>query len=374
MKMAAYFLVLVLALVASPALAGDGVGAVRLAQGIAPAAATTTAGLFDQDWRLNPAKSYLSMTTVKQPSISEAHSFTALDGTVSAAGDAQVNIDLSSLATNIDIRDVRMRFLFFETFKFPNAIVTAHLDKAALQDLLVSKPVALPLTLTLDLHGVKKAMTVDVTVTRTGPNAVSVASVAPVEVQAVDFALTGGIARLSQVAGGIDIVPTAWLAFELAFEGTNNNPQLDAVRTAAANRRTQETTRSLTADECQNRMDVISKTRQIYFRTASAEIDAKESAPVLNEVAQFTNRCTEVAIEISGHTDMDGTKEFNQKLSEQRAQAVADALVQRGVLAKRIKTVGYGFGRPVAENNTDAGKQQNRRIEFSRVGASAEAK
>jgi outer membrane protein OmpA-like peptidoglycan-associated protein len=260
-----------------------------------------------------------------------------------------------------------MRFLFFETFKFPSAVVTALLDKAKLQDLLVSKPVSLPLRLMVDLHGIKKAMTVQVAVARSGTNAVSVTSVSPVEVQAADFALSEGVARLSQVAGGIDILPTAWLNFAFAFEGTNNNPQLDAVRTAAENRRAQETTRSLTSEECDNRMDVISKTRQIYFKTGSADLDSKESAPVLNEVAQFTNRCPEVAIEISGHTDMDGAKDFNQKLSEQRAHAVADALAQRGVLTARMKALGYGFSRPVADNISEAGKQQNRRIEFRRA-------
>lgn len=72
-----------------------------------------------------------------------------------------------------------------------------------------------------------------------------------------------------------------------------------------------------------------------------------------------------MALEISGHTDTDGTKEFNQALSEQRARAVAAALSQRGVVAGRMKTVGYGFARPVADNGNEKGKAQNRRIEFS---------
>jgi outer membrane protein OmpA-like peptidoglycan-associated protein len=106
----------------------------------------------------------------------------------------------------------------------------------------------------------------------------------------------------------------------------------------------------------------------------SAELESKESAPVLNEVAQFTNRCPSVVIQISGHTDTDGSKELNQQLSEERARAVADALSQRGVKAGRLKTTGYGFSRPVADNATEEGKQQNRRIEFSQISASSEVK
>ena len=333
------------------------------------------ADFFAQDWRLNPVKSSLNMTTVKQTSVSETHSFSALDGTISSAGEAVINIDLSSLVTSIDIRDVRMRFLFFETFKFPNAVVTAKLDKARLQELLADKPVTYPLKLMLDLHGVKKELTVQVVVKRTAANAVSVASAGPVVVQAADFGLAEGVDRLSQVGGGIrNRAIGITHVFDLAFEGASNNPQLEAVRTAAANRRAQETTRGLSPDECQNRMDVISKTRQIYFKTGSADIDAKESAPVLNEVAQFTNRCPAVAMEIAGHTDMDGTREFNQKLSEQRARAVADVLTQKGVSAARVKTVGYGFNQPVADNKSEAGKSQNRRIEFRPVGATSTTK
>ena len=65
----------------------------------------------------------------------EIHQFTSLDGSISNNGDANVKIDLTSVASGIDVRDVRMRFLLFETYKFPNAEVTAKLDMASLQAL-----------------------------------------------------------------------------------------------------------------------------------------------------------------------------------------------------------------------------------------------
>jgi len=265
-----------------------------------------------------------------------------------------------------------MRFLLFETFKFPNATVTAQLDKARLQALSDNKPVNYPLNVTLNLHGLTKQIAVPVTITRTTTNSVSVATTSPVVVQAEDFALTAGIARLASAAGGIQILPSAKVTFSLVFEGANHNPKLEAVITAAASRRKVQTTRALSTDECDNRMEVISKTRHIYFKSGSAEIDKKESEPVLNEISQFIKRCPSVAVEISGHTDSDGGKSYNLDLSERRAIAVSDVLKDMGVADERLTTIGYGYRRPVADNNTAEGKADNRRIEFHRKGAAAE--
>jgi len=75
-------------------------------------------------------------------------------------------------------------------------------------------------------------------------------------------------------------------------------------------------------------------------------------------------RCPTANIEIAGHTDTDGEDTFNQTLSEKRAQAVSDYLVKAGLPADRFTATGYGSTQPVATNDTDEGKAQNRRIEF----------
>ena len=67
-------------------------------------------------------------------SITEIQQFTGLTGTIDSNGNADVKIDLTSIASGIDVRDVRMRFLLFETYKFPNAEVTAKIDMARLQN------------------------------------------------------------------------------------------------------------------------------------------------------------------------------------------------------------------------------------------------
>jgi OOP family OmpA-OmpF porin len=71
-----------------------------------------------------------------------------------------------------------------------------------------------------------------------------------------------------------------------------------------------------------------------------------------------------VRIEIGGHTDSDGSEADNQKLSEDRAMAVAGYIAKAGVDAGRLSAKGFGEAKPVAENTTPEGKAQNRRIEF----------
>lgn len=73
-------------------------------------------------------------------------------------------------------------------------------------------------------------------------------------------------------------------------------------------------------------------------------------------------------VEISGHTDNKGNDKVNNKLSKDRAQVVADALIKKGISANRLKSIGYGSKMPVAENTTDEGRQLNRRTEFKITG------
>src|ERR1700716_1501586 len=89
-----------------------------------------------------------------------------------------------------------------------------------------------------------------------------------------------------------------------------------------------------------------------------------DSAGLLDRLIETALRCPTVNIEIAGHTDADGEDGFNQALSEKRAQAVIDYLVKAGLPANRFTATGYGSTQPVARNDTDEGKAQNRRIDF----------
>ena len=104
----------------------------------------------------------------------------------------------------------------------------------------------------------------------------------------------------------------------------------------------------------------------ITFATNSADLNAN-FFDVLNSVSLVVNEYNQTVIEVAGHTDSTGTDAYNQQLSERRASAVAAYLGTRSVLPDRIITVGMGEGRPVATNDTDVGRQQNRRVELTLV-------
>jgi outer membrane protein OmpA-like peptidoglycan-associated protein len=101
----------------------------------------------------------------------------------------------------------------------------------------------------------------------------------------------------------------------------------------------------------------------IHFETGSARI-AADSATVLERAVEILTRHPDLAVEISGHTSEEGTYLRNVQLSLQRANAVRDYLTGRGVDAGRMRTVGYGPDRPIADNTTAEGRIKNRRIEF----------
>jgi OmpA-OmpF porin, OOP family len=316
-----------------------------------------------QEWLLNSGASHFYMQTVKANSIFEVHQFTGLDGSISNSGDASVKIDLTSVASGVDVRDVRMRFLLFETYKFPSAEVTAKLDMAALQALLTTTRITYPLKFKLALHGLSQEIETPVTVTRVSDKSISVASAKPIVITADAFGLGPGIAKLTEAVGGTIIATGATITFDLLFETGDKLPELQAAREEAVKRKTEAETSTISAEACETRFSVISTARAIYFKTASAELD-KESEPILQSVAEIANRCAAVKIAVAGHTDSVGGKEANKQLSEQRAGSVVGFLSQRGVTAARIEAAGYGDTRPIVPNDTEANRAKNRRIEF----------
>jgi OmpA-OmpF porin, OOP family len=117
------------------------------------------------------------------------------------------------------------------------------------------------------------------------------------------------------------------------------------------------------ATVCQQLFSDLLAKGKIRFETARATLDPN-SIGLLDHLIETALRCPTANIEVAGHTDGDGEDAFNQALSEQRAQAVVDYLVKAGLPAGRFSAVGYGSTQPVAGNDTDEGKAQNRRIEF----------
>ena len=89
--------------------------------------------------------------------------------------------------------------------------------------------------------------------------------------------------------------------------------------------------------------------------------------PVLDNVASTLQQYNQTIIEVAGHTDSVGADAYNQQLSQKRAEAVANYLNSRGIMRDRMITVGAGETHPVASNDTDAGRAENRRVEITLV-------
>jgi OOP family OmpA-OmpF porin len=114
---------------------------------------------------------------------------------------------------------------------------------------------------------------------------------------------------------------------------------------------------------CQQLFSELLAKGTIRFESGRSAIDP-DSAGLLDRLIETALRCPTANIEVAGHTDAVGETAANQALSEKRAQAVVDYLMKAGLPASRFSAVGYGSTQPVASNDTEEGKAQNRRIEF----------
>jgi len=118
------------------------------------------------------------------------------------------------------------------------------------------------------------------------------------------------------------------------------------------------------AKTCQDQLTAAAAEGGINFARASADL-VGSSTGTLQKLAKIANGCPATRIEISGHTDSEGIPERNNPLSERRAKAVLDFLIQSGVEAGRLTSAGYGAERPIDSNDTAEGRAKNRRIEFA---------
>ena len=184
----------------------------------APAdAAGETTPVTEGTWALDPAGSRLSYVSIKAGEIAEANRFDTLAGSVAADGTASLDIDLASVNTGVDIRNERMRDIFFQVAENPKATVTAKLDPAAFAGLAVGQSLTRPLKASVTVKGATGEIETEVLVTRVADDRVTVVPTAPVIVTTDMFGLTDELGELRALAQLPSITPAVPVTFTLAF-------------------------------------------------------------------------------------------------------------------------------------------------------------
>ena len=111
------------------------------------------------------------------------------------------------------------------------------------------------------------------------------------------------------------------------------------------------------------------QTKSVYFDSGKFTLKTDGTPARLDAIKEILKNYPNTKFSVEGHTDSDGSDAYNQKLSENRADAVKNALVNRGINADNLTTVGFGETKPVATNKTKAGKAKNRRTEVKSLGS-----
>lgn len=190
MRARRWLLVVVLILVASPAMA---------------------------KWSLVADESMLTFVSIKNTHVAEVHRFHNLSGGVSKSGQLRLGVDLTSVDTQVPIRDERMREMLFETAQHPRATLSARLDPAVLQDLPVGQSKPISTEATLDLHGQSRPIQIEALVIRPSDRELLVTSLRPVIINAADFGLADGIEALRAVVELPNISLAVPVTFVLKF-------------------------------------------------------------------------------------------------------------------------------------------------------------
>jgi len=181
-----------------------------------------------------------------------------------------------------------------------------------------------------------------------------------------DFAAgaQAGLAALGRIVEGrIGFADGVWALQGEAATSADRYALLAELGTAPGARWRTDITVMPPVDFCRLRVGAFAGRNAILFRSGSDEL-TDTSLPALDELAGYLKECPQASIHVEGHTDSDGPEDLNLALSVARAESVVFALMDRGVALDRLYAMGYGESLPVADNDTAAGKQRNRRIAF----------
>jgi len=169
-------------------------------------------------WELVNDVSSIHYVSVKKSSVGEVNSFEKLTGSVDEAGKVALAIDLSSVETNVGIRNERIKKLFFETSKFAQAHLTGAVDVKRVAGLKGGDTYTETIQLKLSLHGMSQDIKSDVQVTKLSHERLLVSSVKPVIINAKDYDLVKGVEKLRSAANLPSISMTVPVTYSLVFK------------------------------------------------------------------------------------------------------------------------------------------------------------
>ncbi len=172
------------------------------------------------DWTLVPANSSLGFVSIKKGSVAEIHHFNHLSGNIDSQRRFRLDVDLNSVATNIPVRDERMRKVLFETDHYPLASVVGILPDASYEHHQPGSAADAVVNAELTLHGQSQMIEARLIVVGIGTDRILVVTRDPVIVDTAAFGLAQGVERLRQIAKLPSIAKGVPVTFALVFKRT----------------------------------------------------------------------------------------------------------------------------------------------------------
>lgn len=159
----------------------------------------TTSPLVSADWGVG-AGSQINYVSVKNNVIAENNTFTGIAGSITEGGSIAISIDLASVETHVDIRNQRMRDIFFEVADHPTALITGELSASDVAQLDAGVPLERSVPLTLSLHGSEASVEANLRALAVGGE-MFVTTLEPILLSADDYGLGAGVVALQEIAG-----------------------------------------------------------------------------------------------------------------------------------------------------------------------------
>ena len=180
-------------------------------------AGTLSAATFAADWQLDNNASRLSFVSTKAIHVAEVGQFRSFNGKITESGKVEIQFDLTSVDTHVELRDDRMREMLFKVDEFTTASLTAEVDASIIQNLAVGESITNSMTATLDLHGNQQNVAMEVLISKLSEQRILVNSAHPVLLNVADFDLVKGVERLRDVVGLPNISHAVPITFYMTF-------------------------------------------------------------------------------------------------------------------------------------------------------------